>query len=123
MARQRTPRAAKAENTSSAIGSVRVAVVHVKLPTAKDLPLLYTNGIVVNFVGSEFLLTPFTLYQDVWSTPDELTKRLERGEAKPLGRFAMSSQQWVNTVQSFVQQLDSLRAEGVPIPEPLGDLE
>jgi len=97
--------------------------VTVTLPGAGDIPILYANGMVVNFVGSDFLITPFTLFQDVWSNPEEMRRLLERAEAKPLARLAISTQQWVDAVHSFVQQLDALRAEGVPIPEPSGGTE
>ncbi|MFI5387162.1 MAG: hypothetical protein ACHQ50_13710 [Fimbriimonadales bacterium] len=86
--------------------------VEVTVGPARDVPLLAANQILVNFTGSEFLVSVLAAYPEpftgVGSTP--VPKKVE---AKVLSRYAFGLAQWVTTVRSFEDQLKRMDDEGL----------
>jgi len=90
--------------------------VELNLLGAGDYPLLYANHLVVNFTGTEFVVTVAD------STPEPYTGEPKQPPAKlparVLGRFAFNANQWALILESLVAQLDKVREAGV-----LADIE
>jgi hypothetical protein len=99
--------------TKTSVQKVKTSVqrVDLQLHGSDDYPVLYANHLVVNFTGTEFIVTVAD------STPEPYT-----GEPKPspaklparvLGRFAFNVNQWALTVESLVELMDKVRETGV----------
>src|SRR5256885_16336307 len=74
-----------------------------------ELPLLYAHQAIINFTGSEFLVTIYRTAPEPWNAGEQLNPNIE---AKPLARFAFSPVFWMGIVESASDQMDKLEAQG-----------
>jgi hypothetical protein len=89
--------------------------IHVALGSSADVDLQYANQLVVNFTGQEFLVTVVSAFPPPWIATEQPTTDVE---GKVLARLAFSPLQWVRVVESIADQIQKLRAEGAPLPDP-----
>lgn len=98
--------------------------VDLQLEGADELPVIYANHVIVNYTGTEFLVSvadslsePFTKPPAKPPTPGQKLK------ARVIARYAFSPYTWVLTVESMRQQVEAAQAQGalpklaVPAPQ------
>src|SRR5258707_15661117 len=108
MARQRT--SSTPPRQAAGGQAIQIAPVELKIGPSKDVPVLYANGFVVNFSGTEFIVTAFAAVPEPVLGPQPPVKSIE---GRVLARFAFTPNYWAQTVESVMDQLQKLRAEGL----------
>jgi len=85
--------------------------IELALGSSRDVPLLYANKVIVNYTGTEFLVTVVSAFPEAWTgTPGSPPPK--KVEGKVLARYAFSPPEWIAVVKSVNRQIDRLQAEG-----------
>ncbi|MDO8473105.1 MAG: hypothetical protein Q7T05_04730 [Dehalococcoidia bacterium] len=85
--------------------------VTLALGPSRDVPIQWANKVVVNFIGSEFIVSILAAAPEPFLTaPVNIPRKLE---AKILARYAVSVPEWAAAVGSFAKQIEGLQEEGV----------
>lgn len=90
-------------------GSAPAKGVRVDMPSGVDLDIPLATDVLVNFTGTEFLITLMRVVPPPFRTPDELPESVE---AKILFRAALSPGKWIEAVTSMAAQIELLRTDG-----------
>jgi len=85
--------------------------VDLNLIGAKDHPLLTASNLVVNFVGTDFLVTVVDAYPEPYTGPSKPLGNKEN--ARVLGRYSFNANQWALVVSSINRQLEEVRKLGI----------
>lgn len=102
------PRRQPSSRTSS---RKRIKAIPVTLGASQDVPMLYANKVLVNFIGQEFLVTVLAAFPDPWTgTPESPPP--SKIEARVLARYAFSIPEWLAATKSFTDQIERLSSEG-----------
>lgn len=83
--------------------------IEMTLPSVRDIPLLYANKVVINFTGTEFLVTLVSAYPEPWFRGQEPPKKIE---GQVLGRYAFNIPEWVAAAKSIGEQIERLEGQG-----------
>lgn len=85
-----------------------------KTGSTKDIPVLYANGITVNYLGNEFIATVIAGFPEPWSAGEVPNPNVE---GRVIGRFAFSPAAWMLAAASISEQIERLQREGAPLPD------
>lgn len=90
-------------------GGNKLQPIELILGPTRDVPLTYANKVIINFTGTEFLVTIVSAFLDPWVRGQQPPKKVE---GKIVGRYAFSIPEWVAASKSISNQIDRLQAEG-----------
>jgi hypothetical protein len=88
-----------------------VQQIDLNLVGTEDHPLLYASQLLVNFVGTEFLVTVVDATPEPYTGPPKPVTG--KTKARVLGRYAFNINQWALIVHSLGKQVEEVRAMGV----------
>lgn len=86
-----------------------IHAVEITTPSARDVPLMYANKVIINYTGTEFLVTIVSAFPEPWVRGQQPPKKVE---GKALGRYAFSIPEWVAASKSISDQIERLQAQG-----------
>lgn len=96
-------------------GRVHAKTVRVRLLPHEDADFQYSQGVISNFTGNEFLITFVQYRPPAFGAGEEVPDEIP---AKVLIRLAMSPLKWAEAVDSFAKQIAQFRADGILPPAP-----
>lgn len=91
-------------------GESKTQRVPITIGSARDVPVQWANKVIVNFIGTEFLVSMLAAAPEPFAAPVKDAPR--KLEAKVLARYAISVPAWAAAVASFTKQIEGLQAEG-----------
>jgi hypothetical protein len=106
------PNGGEGQYVAALRGAVRK--VDLRLEGADELPLIYANHMIVNYTGTEFLVSVADSLPAPFSDPKIAQPAPgQKLRGKVIARYAFSPYTWALVVQSMMGQIETLQKQGL----------